>query len=93
MNGVVDDSGLAVLTLPVDTAQDLRRAYNLGLATNRLFLGAVVQSLPFRGDTVGAIFTRSIVQFFNDDISELFSNYNATAAEVFRIVSQGPCYS
>jgi hypothetical protein len=36
------------------------------LPTNRLFLGAVVQSLPFRGDTVGAIFTRSIVQFFND---------------------------
>jgi hypothetical protein len=58
----------------------------LGLATNRLFVGAVPITVPFFGDTAGVIFTRSIIQFFNDDLSELYSDYNATAAQVFGTV-------
>ena len=44
---------------------------------------AVQTSLPFQGGGVGLVFQKVLLQYFSDDIGELFGNTNVSAAAVF----------
>jgi hypothetical protein len=60
------------------------------LKGNPLLVDVLVkQAGPWAPTAVWPIFTRSVVQFFNDDISDYYSNYNGVAAQVFGTVLLG----
>lgn len=81
---VLDSAGRIVEPMPVTTSKELIMAIGTALSNNELFLAVVdLGSRGFLGQAVGVTFGRSVVQFFNDDISELHGNYNAAAADVF----------
>ncbi len=82
VNVQVDNSGTVVQPSALATNQDVNRAINRALATNTLFVGA----FPTPDGRIGVLFARAIVQFFNDDSTELYSNFNASAAAVFKDV-------
>jgi hypothetical protein len=82
MNVQVDHSGTQVQPLVLETIQEVHRAAISALASNNLFVGA----FPTPDGRVGVLFARAIVQFFNDDPLELYSNFNAPAAAVFKSV-------
>jgi hypothetical protein len=78
---VLDPSGNTALPASPTTLDGVKNFLYSALATNRLFVGA--------GETqsrVAAVFTRQIVQFFNDDLSEAYQNYVATAAQAYAAV-------
>ncbi len=83
---VLDPSGNTPKPLPIATNSALAGIFTGALATNRRFVGAFAYDYLSVGDAAGVIWTRSNVQFPNDDIGELYGNYNATAAAVFGIV-------
>ncbi len=80
---VLDASGTMVQPAALGSLQDLLNATNAALASNKLFVGAFPANTGLPVPQVGALFARVVVQFFDDDISEPHSNYNATAASVF----------
>ncbi|SDW75249.1 hypothetical protein SAMN05444487_1069 [Marininema mesophilum] len=61
--------------------------YKVGLSTNDLFLFSVARGIvPGGSVAIFPVFRARIVQFFNDDLSDLFRNFNGVAAFVFRDV-------
>ena len=72
------------------TPKSLAKLFCTALASNPLFIGAI----PFKYDpkfpfvkSVYLVITPTVIQFFNDDISDLCSNYNEVAAKVFQEVT------
>ncbi|MGO4537848.1 hypothetical protein [Paenibacillus sp. 2TAB19] len=59
--------------------------YRIAFRTNELF-SFVVARTPFGNTFVYPVFKVRVVQFFNDDLSDFYSNYNNVAAFVFRNV-------
>ena len=56
------------------------------LTGNPLFV-RVIEQQPWPGyHRVAVIIAKEVVQFYNDDVSDAFGNYNAVAAQVFDIV-------
>ncbi|MFZ3589950.1 hypothetical protein ACOI1C_11875 [Bacillus sp. DJP31] len=71
------------------TPEDIVKLYTTAFETNRFFKSVVAQEV-FLGDvSVFPVFKKSVIQFFNDDLSDLFRHFNAVAAEVFRDVLRG----
>lgn len=75
------------------TPQTLAQTFCTALYKNPLFIGTVLtaEKIPLSmqstiGDVV-IVIRKSVVQFFNDDISDLCSNYNEVAARVFSLVT------
>ncbi|MFJ9498166.1 hypothetical protein [Brevibacillus centrosporus] len=65
--------------------REIAALYQIAFRTNRLFNFAVSRaSLSFTA--VYPVFKAQVIQFFNDDISDLFNNFNQVAAFVFRDV-------
>lgn len=65
--------------------REIANLYRVAFRTNRLFNFAVVRaSLSFTA--VYPVFKAQVIQFFNDDLSDLFNNFNRVAAFVFRDV-------
>ncbi|SFS89673.1 hypothetical protein [Marininema halotolerans] len=74
------------ITRKLNTA-DISLLYNLGLLTNTLFRFATFKKVDPGGlEVVFPVFNASVVQFFNDDLSDLYGNFNGVAAFVFRDV-------
>ncbi len=75
------------------TPQTLAQTFCTALYKNPLFIGTVLtaKKLPtLMQSTIGdvaIVIRKSVVQFFNDDISDLCSNYNEVAAKVFGLVT------
>lgn len=80
---VLDGNGMEVQPLSLTTSQDVVNAVAAALSTNPLFLLAVETRLPFQGGGVGVVFQKVLLQYFSDDIGELFGNTNISAAAVF----------
>ena len=73
-------------TIVIQDSAHLQKVFTSALTNNPLFVKSVV--IPpdpgsFNFYNVAVIFTRSVVQFFNDDLSEYYHNYNKVAADVF----------
>ena len=49
---------------------------------NPLFVEAKCRQIPGWPAQVGLIMTKTVVQFFNDDLSDFYSNFNGVTAEV-----------
>ncbi|TYQ13028.1 UNVERIFIED_CONTAM: hypothetical protein Cloal_4077 [Acetivibrio alkalicellulosi] len=75
----------------VYTDKKLAKLFCVALYKNPLFVGAVLtggkvpQFIDF--PQVAIVIKKAVVQFFNDDISDLCSNYNEVAAKVFEEVT------
>jgi hypothetical protein len=76
------------------TPQTLAQTFCTALYKNPLFIGTVLTAKkipPPMQSTIGdvvIVIKKSVVQFFNDDISDLCSNYNEVAAKVFSLVTK-----
>jgi len=66
------------------TPCEVAKLYNLAFKSNRLFKFAVSRRLPFIA--VFPVFKAKVVQFFADNLADLFRNINDVAAFVFRDV-------
>lgn len=70
---------------PNDRCLDVRnlvRFIEEAFCTNGYF--EYVESVKmFGADIVFPVFTKGVIQFFNDDISDLYNNYNGVIADVF----------
>lgn len=66
--------------------EEIQQLYKTALNTNRYFKTAEVAPFSPDTDSVFPVFSKSVIQFFNDDISDLFQNFNEVAAHVFRDV-------
>lgn len=72
-----------------ETPKEVADLFCCALAGNCLFKGVVLtegkipeDQIPFIGQVV-VVINKCIVQFFNDDISDLCNNFNEVAADVF----------
>jgi hypothetical protein len=67
------------------TPQEIARLFTIAFRTNRLFDFAATRMI-FGRTHVFPVFKVRIIQFFNDDLSDFFRNFNNVAAFVFRDV-------
>ncbi|WP_301170138.1 hypothetical protein [Brevibacillus nitrificans] len=67
------------------TPREIAALYQTAFRTNRLFNFAVARA-TISFTAVYPVFKARVIQFFNDDISDLFNNFNQVAAFVFRDV-------
>ena len=81
---VQDPDGNAYPARVIATADDLLAAVKEGLGTNALFVETFIgNQYPATYTQVVAVFTASVVQFWNDDLSDFYGNFNGVAADVF----------
>ncbi|KGX91741.1 hypothetical protein, partial [Pontibacillus marinus] len=69
-------------------ARDISKLVEDALETNRYFLFSKVAFVVPGTVAVYPVFTKSVTQFYNEDLSDLYRNYNEVAAEVFKEVFQ-----
>ncbi|MCM2535790.1 hypothetical protein NDK43_30315 [Neobacillus pocheonensis] len=68
------------------TPREVVNLFETALDTNRYFQFAVAQLITPGMEGVFPVFSKKIIQFFNDDLSDLYNNFNGVAADVFRDV-------
>ena len=86
---VKDANGNEVKPIYPTTAKDLASVVELALSTNPWFKKVTIKPFsPFPGskDAVYIILSKAVIQFYNDDLSDLYYNYNNVVAYVFREV-------
>ena len=62
--------------------RSLVRMFEEAFCTNNYFENVEAVKM-FEADIIFPVFEKSVIQFFNDDISDLYSNFNGVAADVF----------
>jgi hypothetical protein len=73
--------------LSVSSVTDLVDIFKEALRDNDLFVNAIskpISPLPNAPVYVYPVFMKEVIQFFNDDLTDLYNNYNNVAANVFR---------
>ena len=74
----------------IENINSLLRVFRKALKTNCYF-EFVEAAETFPGlKSIFPVFNKEIIQFFNDDLSDLFANFNGVAADVFREVIRSP---
>ncbi|OIK13060.1 hypothetical protein BIV60_14725 [Bacillus sp. MUM 116] len=68
------------------TAEGIVDLFEDALGTNRFFKFAEAKPFSPGVTSVYPVFTKSVIQFFNDDISDIYGNFNEVTAFVFRDV-------
>ncbi|WP_082731903.1 hypothetical protein [Sporosarcina sp. HYO08] len=68
------------------TPQRIVKVFEEAFNTNRYFEFAVVERFTPGTEAVYPVFSKRVIQFFNDDLSDLYNNFNAVAASVFKDV-------
>ncbi|MDP4164192.1 MAG: hypothetical protein Q8898_13900 [Bacillota bacterium] len=84
---VINSKGVPYQGKTVHSPVELSSIVTEGLSGNPLFVKSVVQQIapyPNAPTFVFPVFTKSVVQFFNDDLTDLYHNYNNVTASVFR---------
>jgi len=69
---------------------DLIRIFNQALGTNSYFEN--VKTGGFVVTSIFPIFKKGVIQFFNDDLSDFYNNFNGVAANVFADVLRPDIY-
>lgn len=87
VNIVVYNSRGEIVTVNniVYTEETLAKLFCTALKMNPLFKGAVIRPEGFPGTipNVTLVIAKEVIQFYNDDISQLCRNFNEVAAKVF----------
>ena len=91
VNVVVNSpTGLIYNAVPVSSSSQLATLDRTALGGNPLFVTVVTHALlPGGADTVFPVFTKSVVQFFNDNLADAYRNFNAVTASAFGDVLAG----
>ncbi|MBQ3420564.1 MAG: hypothetical protein IJH34_02610 [Romboutsia sp.] len=74
------------------TVEDLKKIFEAAMKDNPLFKCICVPEDEFTKNVIGDVvitIDKEVVQFYNDDISDLYKNYNEVAANVFKEVTIG----
>jgi len=79
---VRDGLGLVVTATGPGSAEELSEWVRVAFRNNGWYRDVVIKDL-LGHRRVYPVFAKSVVQFFNDDLSELHSNFNVAAASVF----------
>lgn len=66
----------------VENEKQLLEVITAAFTGNPLFVEAKPSVLPPNFQRVGLIMTKTVVQFFNDDLSDFYSNFNGVTAHV-----------
>lgn len=86
----VSNGGKVLTPVAPSSSQELGDMVQAALAGNSLLTQVVVQPIfPGGKDVVFPIFTRSVIQFPNDDLSDIYHDYNGVTAAVFKNVLNG----
>ena len=81
---VKNAQGQVVQPSTPSSAQELVQMLTTALKGNPLFTQAVAQELfPSGPMNVFAVFTKSVIQFYNDNLADLYRNFNGVTASVF----------
>lgn len=86
---VKDGSGQIVKPVVPGSPDDLVKLMQAALTGNKWFVEVVKKAftpLPHSPVVVYPVFSKAVIQFFNDDLSDLYSNYNNVVAFVFKLV-------
>ena len=79
---VKNSQGKMWAAVAVATEQGLLDVVNAAFKGNPLFVKAVPKTVYPNKHQVGIIMTKSIVQFYNDDLSDFYNNFNGVTAIV-----------
>jgi hypothetical protein len=79
---VRDEQGTSVAPTVPGSVDELRDMVEVGLGDNGWYSHVAVKSL-LGHPRVFTVFAAAVVQFFNDDLSELYGTFNGVVAEVF----------
>lgn len=82
---VKDREGRIVSPEIPESVEKLAEMVKKALGDNTWFVEVVVKPL-FMREVVFVVFKKAVIQFFNDDLSDLYNNYNNVVAFVFRDV-------
>ncbi|HEY2159179.1 MAG TPA: hypothetical protein VGH33_26365, partial [Isosphaeraceae bacterium] len=87
---VTTDNGAHYSPVPVTSSSQLATLEQTALAGNPLLSTVLVHPFfPGQPDVVYPVFTKSVVQFFDDNLADAFQNFNAVTASAFRDVLAG----
>jgi hypothetical protein len=78
---VSDGQGNPITPVVPQSAEELAALVRSAFIGNGWFRDVVVRD--FMGMQVCPVFAKRVIQFFNDDLSDLYSNYNNVASAVF----------
>lgn len=82
---VEDKEGQVYEKKVVSTTMELKALLSVAFEDNSYYVGTVVQSLdPGNLTFIYPVFTKSVIQFYNDELSDLYHNYNEVTAKVFK---------
>jgi hypothetical protein len=91
---VKEKEGGAVAPVIPRSVEELAQQVKTALGGNRLYRDVFVEHWcrsPLFPLAVYPVFAREVIQFKNDDCSDLYGNYNAVAAAVFaKVLAQSP---
>ena len=71
---------------PVTEIRSILRLFEAALDTNRWFEFVESKQVFFGLKPIFPVFKKDVIQFFNDDLSDLYANFNGVVADVFREV-------
>jgi len=84
---VKDPAGNIVTPITPGSVSQLVELVESGLGNNGWFKEVLPKPLyPNAPEVVFVVFAKAVIQFYNDDLSDLYHNYNNVAAFVFRDV-------
>lgn len=87
---VKDGAGKIVSPETPESAEKLAELLKKALGDNAWFVEVVVMP-SFQRGVVFPVFKKAVIQFFNDDLSDLYRNYNNVVGFVFReVLNPGP---
>jgi len=69
-----------------ETTEDFIELFECALCSNHYFKRATYVEWISGRPIVFLIFKKEVIQFFNDDLSDYYNNFNGVAADVFREV-------
>ena len=79
---VKNSKGECWMAIVIENEKQLQDVITDAMAGNPLFVEAKSRVLSPSTRQMGFIMTKTVVQFFNDDLSEFYSNFNSVTAEV-----------
>lgn len=87
VNLQVSVNGKPLTPVSPKNPEDLANMVQVALKDNTLFVEVLVQPIfPYGPAIVWPVFTKSVVQFYNDDLSDLYHNFNGVTADVCKQV-------
>lgn len=85
-----DQTGTIVSPKVPQTTEELAKMMETALGGNGWFSEVIARPIYPQGpEVIYPVFKKEVIQFFNDDLSDVYSNYNNVAAFVFKDVLNG----